>query len=404
MSGSRRRFRGITLAESMFVMALAGAVFAGLIALAERSARRALLQADARSVTAAADAVLSLAEADLAGAIAAARTAGGGRLISRADLAAGAGLETPIPDRAPSGSVHRYAHFSADANTLVAAAWATGGRLAGGGVLPAAGIRQTGRVGGADGACRANRVCGPGLRMDITAMIAALGADAPVPGSMISVRFASALAVNDRLLRSAAPTSRPELSRMAADLEVTGSMRNAASVDATSASVDDGGSAWVAGELSTDRVLTAAAMEIREGLTSGGGLTVSGAVEGIGSARATGGSFGTITAPEAVLDIAGSATFGGNLTIGLPAARSGGVLTEESGLLEAGNLAVPAVRTPWFETGNLELGTAGTVTGTSAVLGELRSRSATGPDLVNGGFRSRSLIHVDSCPNCGTAP
>ena len=404
MNCARRQRCGASLKEAILAISFSGLLFGILIEFAERGARRTLLQADARSVSAGADGVLISARSDVGSAIAAAEAAGGAVILNRADLIAGGAIEDALPERAPSGRALEYAHAAVDGNTLLAASWAAGGPIAGGTALPATGIQMTGRVGGADGACPAGFICGPGLRRDVSAMLTALGTNAPDPGSMMAIRFASALEINALLLRSAPIPSRPELNRMDANLEVTGAIANVSLVEAAPTSINTGGLVRASGEFSTGGVLEGANVEIRGNLSADGDLSADGRIEGAGLVRSGGGTFRDIVAPDANLEIAGDAEFGSEIRVGLASARSDGAVSDEAGLLEVGDLTVPTAWAPWLETGNVEVAAAGVVTAASGTLGELRAHSAGGPSRVSGGFRSFGTIYVNDCPNCGTAP
>ncbi len=400
----RRPYRGAGLVEAVAVMAVAAIILAGLIELAERAARRTLIQSEARTVSAGADGALFLAESGVPGAIADAAAAGGAALISRARLLNAGALREAFGERTLSGRTVEFAHHAIDANTLLAAAWALGGPVAGGGVLPAAGIELTGRLGGADPSCPAGFVCGPGFQRDVSAMIVQLGAAAPDPGSMMAIRFASLLQVNDLLLRTGEMPSRPELNRMDAGLEVTGVLANAGSVQAAATGLRLTGEARVVGAFTAGTVLDAQRHELRDELDAAGNLLVTGPMEGLGPVRSGGATFAVVDAPEARLLVLLGADFGSVIEVGQPAQRSGGLIAQESGLLSAGNLGASSARTPWMDVGDAELGPAGTANGTRAFFGELRSHASVSASTVSGGFRSEGTVHVDNCPNCGTAP
>lgn len=396
----------MTVPEAVFALAAGSLLVGSLVELADRAARRTLLQAEARVVSAAADGALKAAERDIRNAISTAALSGGAVLLGRAGLLAAGDLAQGFPRATPSGRGLSFAHYAVTADTVLAAAWAEGGPIAGGTSLPATGIRLTGRLGGADAACPAGFICGPGLRRDVMAMLTALGGSAPAAGSMIAIRSASLLAVNDALLRTDAVAARPELTRMDADLEITGTVVNAAAVDAPGAALrlPAGGRAHVAGLLEAGVRLQGGRVELRGDLTVGGDLTVTGAVNGIGVVRTNGGTLGVIEGPDARLDVLGTAAFGSMIQVGMPAARSGGAVAQESGLLDAGDLTASEVQAPRLDAGNVEVAAAGSVTGRRAVLGELRSHAASGRNLVSGRFRAEGIIHVDSCPNCGSPP
>ena len=406
MSVSTRQRRGLSVFESVLAVMAGSLLLGSVIELADRISRRTLLQAEARIVSSAADGVLANAESDISQAIAAATAAGGATRLTRAALLADGSLDQGFPERSPSGRAFGLAHYAASSDTVLAVAWLEGGPIAAGTSLPATGIRSTGRVGGADGACPTGFICGPGLRRDVTAMLTALGTSGPAVGSMIAIRSTSLLRIHDTLLHSGEYSGRPELARMDADLEVTGDMANVSTASASSVQLQilSGGQAHVETLVDAGTSLQAARVELRGELSVGGDLTASGAISGIGITRANGAQFNTITAGEARLDITGGATFGNSIEIGLPAARSGGAVSQESGLLEAGSLSAPSLRAPWLDTANVEVAATGTVTATQAELGELRSHAAAARNLVSGQFRSSGTLYVDDCPNCGTAP
>ena len=380
MSVSTRQRRGLSVFESVLAVMAGSLLLGSVIELADRISRRTLLQAEARIVSSAADGVLANAESDISQAIAAATAAGGATRLTRAALLADGSLDQGFPERSPSGRAFGLAHYAASSDTV--------------------------RVGGADGACPTGFICGPGLRRDVTAMLTALGTSGPAVGSMIAIRSTSLLRIHDTLLHSGEYSGRPELARMDADLEVTGDMANVSTASASSVQLQilSGGQAHVETLVDAGTSLQAARVELRGELSVGGDLTASGAISGIGITRANGAQFNTITAGEARLDITGGATFGNSIEIGLPAARSGGAVSQESGLLEAGSLSAPSLRAPWLDTANVEVAATGTVTATQAELGELRSHAAAARNLVSGQFRSSGTLYVDDCPNCGTAP
>ena len=404
---ARRRYRGLTVLEAIISLAAGLALVAALTSMAERVSRRTLLQAEARVVSAGADGAMLAAEADIRAAAQAATAAGGALVLTRADLLVDGSLPSGYPERSPSGRNIAFAHYAPAADTVWAAAWLDGGPIAGGGTLPAVGIVQTGRLGRGAGidACPTTHICGPGLRRDISAMLAALGGDAPPAGSMLAIRSASLLRINENLLLAQPLAARPELSRMDADLEVTGTIVNVTAVNATPVQlqIPAGGSMEVTGLYSSGAGFTGDRIEMRGEATIGGDLTVTAVADGLGFLRgAGGGRVTTINAGEAQLDVLGDAAFGATIAVGLPAARSAGAVAAESGLLEAGSMAVPVVRAPWLDTGNVEI--TGEASGSIAEMGELRIHAPAGAATVAGPFRSEGTLFVDACPNCGSPP
>ena len=402
----RRRYRGLTVLEAIISLAAGLALVAALTSMAERVSRRTLLQAEARVVSTGADGALLLAEADIRGAAQAATAAGGALVLTRGGLLADGALPTGYPPLSPSGRNISFAHYAASADTVWAAAWLDGGPIAGGAALPAIGIEQTGRLGrGATiDACPTTHLCGPGLRRDISSMLTALGGDAPPAGSMMAIRSASLLRINENLLLAQPLAARPELSRMDADLEVTGTIVNVTGVTATPVElqIPAGGSMEVTGLYTSGAGFTGDRVEMRGEATIGGNLTVTAVADGLGFLRGGGGRVTTINAGEAQLDVLGDAAFGTTIAVGLNAARSAGAVADESGLLEAGSMAVPVVRAPWLDTGNVEI--TGEASASLAEMGELRIHAAAGRATVAGPFRSEGTLFVDDCPNCGTVP
>ena len=401
-----RRRAGISLPDTLLALAVATLFVVGLTELANRIGQRTMIQAEARVISDAADGSLATAERNVAAAIAAARSAGGAVLLDPDALRAEGALESGFPERTPGGHRVIHAHFAPDANTVLALAWADGTLPGGGAVLPAAGISRTGRLGGADGACAEGSICGPGFRQDVAAMAAALEVDGPPAGAVIAIRIASLLAVGDVLLQNDTVAGRPELNRMDEELIVTGSLVNVAGLEADEANlrVPDGGLVHASGGFTAGGVLDAGSYDLHGELTVGGDLDVSGSVAGAGLVRTAAGRFGDVTSPDAVLDIIGIADFGGALEVGMTIARSGGAVTGETGLLVAEELTAATVTAPWLEAGDIEINLGGNVNGTTLVVGEFRSSADGSSNEVAGGFRSRGMLNVEACPNCGAAP
>ena len=391
---------GISLPDTLLALAVGGLFVGGLTEMVTRIGQRTMVQAEARVVSAAADGSLVAGERHVAAAIAAAETAGGAVLLDPDSLRAEGALDSGSPERTPGGHGLIHAHYAPDSNTLLALAWADGTLPGGGAVLPATGISRTGRLGGADAACTAGNICGPGFRQDVATMLVALGGDGPPAGAVIAVRMASLLAVDDILLRGSAVAGRPELNRMVEELSVTGSLVNVAGLEAAESElrVPDGGLVHTSGRFTAGDVLEAGRYDLHGELTVGGDLDVTGSVAGAGYVRTAAGRFGDVTAPDAALEILGNADFGGALAVGMTAARSGGAAAGETGLLEAGELIATTATAPWLEVGNIEIDAGGEVTGTTLVVGEFRSRADGSSNEVTGGFRSRGTLNVGGLP------